>query len=325
MRRTYDRNTPPGPPAVGLVRVARRNETTIEPAPSTPAYGRAPDVSGAQGDEELVSIWMRSKNLSHNTRRAYTGDVANLFGFLYGRGRTMRSTTVGDMSLWMETLTGAPASIARRMAAAKSLFSFGQRTGYLTFNVGSMLKLPKIPDHLAERILTEDQVLKLLRAAKGLAHGPIIDFMYSTGARVSEAVSVTWRQVHERPDGGATITLHGKGDKTRTAQMSAAYYAPLKAARGDAKAGDLVFHTNQGHRVHPTSVWKTVRAAAKKADIEEHVSSHWFRHAHASHAMDHGAPVSMVRDSLGHSSLATTGRYVHAKAGDGSGNYLRAP
>ena len=69
-------------------------------------------------------------------------------------------------------------------------------------------------------------------------------------------------------------------------------------------------------------VVKIVQKAAQRAGIEGQVSPHWLRHSHASHSLDHGAPLSLVQQTLGHSSIATTEKYLHAKPDDSSGMYL---
>ncbi len=68
---------------------------------------------------------------------------------------------------------------------------------------------------------------------------------------------------------------------------------------------------------------RIVKAAAKRVPgLEDTVSPHWLRHAHASHAMDRGAPVHLVKETLGHANIATTGRYLHARSTDSSSLYL---
>ncbi len=67
---------------------------------------------------------------------------------------------------------------------------------------------------------------------------------------------------------------------------------------------------------------RVVKAAARQAGLGGAVSAHWLRHAHASHALDRGAPVSLVQATLGHASVATTGRYLHARPNDSSARYL---
>ena len=92
--------------------------------------------------------------------------------------------------------------------------------------------------------------------------------------------------------------------------------------QGEGKADTPVFVSQRGGAIDESQVFRIVRAAAKGAGIEANVSPHWLRHAHASHSMDRGAPLHLVQANLGHSNPATTGRYLHARPGDGSGRYL---
>lgn len=73
-----------------------------------------------------------------------------------------------------------------------------------------------------------------------------------------------------------------------------------------------------------TKPWCTgSKAAAKRAELPASLSTHWLRHAHASHALDQGGPISLVQATLGHASVATTGRYLHARPGDSSAHYFK--
>lgn len=83
-----------------------------------------------------------------------------------------------------------------------------------------------------------------------------------------------------------------------------------------------VFRSRRRGHLHPTQVWRIVGRPAWRAGIGKAVSTHWLRHAHASHALDRGAPIHLVQSTLGHASVATTGRYLHARPADSSANYL---
>ena len=72
--------------------------------------------------------------------------------------------------------------------------------------------------------------------------------------------------------------------------------------------------------INPATAWRWFTASAARAGVK--ASPHWFRHAHASHALDRGAPVHLVATTLGHASLATTSRYAHARPGESSGDFL---
>ena len=83
-----------------------------------------------------------------------------------------------------------------------------------------------------------------------------------------------------------------------------------------------VFRSRKGGALDASQVHRIVKAAAARAGLPPEVSAHWLRHAHASHALDRGAPISLVKTTLGHASVATTDRYLHARPNDSSARYL---
>jgi integrase/recombinase XerD len=91
--------------------------------------------------------------------------------------------------------------------------------------------------------------------------------------------------------------------------------------RGPADAPVFPSRRGGGH-LHPTAIERIVLKAARRAGLDGRVSPHWLRHAHATHALDRGAPIHLVQATLGHASVATTGRYLHARPTDSSARYL---
>ena len=77
-----------------------------------------------------------------------------------------------------------------------------------------------------------------------------------------------------------------------------------------------------GRHLDVSQVYRIVAAAGERASIQGKVSPHWLRHAHASHSLDRGEPIHLVQQTLGHSSVATTSRYLHARPNDSSALYL---
>jgi integrase/recombinase XerD len=130
-----------------------------------------------------------------------------------------------------------------------------------------------------------------------------------------------WKDVHPNGDAGQ-VTLYGKGDKTRTVKVSKATWKELCKFREGAAAEAPVFASQKGGHLDPSQVRRIVLAAAQRAGVEGNVSPHWLRHSHASHALDRRATVVLVRDTLGHSSLAVTSRYTHAKPNESSALHL---
>jgi integrase/recombinase XerD len=141
---------------------------------------------------------------------------------------------------------------------------------------------------------------------------------------VSEVCALKWRDL--RPSGEAgQLTVFGKGGQTRTVWLPPRVWAALTALRTDAGPDESVFRSRRGGHLGPRQVARIVRHAAERAGLDEPVSPHWLRHAHASHAMDRGAPIHLVRATLGHASVATTGRYLHARPSESSARYLNLP
>ncbi len=295
-----------------------------------PIQGR-PLAPSADGDaDRLVELWLRGK--SPNTVEAYRRDVRE---FLDHCVQPLHEIKLQHVWEWMDDLESRsfrPATRARKLASVKSLFSFGHRVGFLAFNVGAAVRLPHLPDLLAERILDEDQVARLLEATESPRDSMVLRLFYSSGARVSEIAALRWNGVQERRIRGEAptgqVTLLGKGSKTRSVLLSRDTWVQLQDFRAqEAEAGfgngdDAVFRSPRGSHVTRQTIWRIVKKAALAAGISEHVSPHWLRHAHASHALDRGAPAHLVKETLGHKSLATTSRYTHARPDDSSGRYL---
>jgi len=282
-------------------------------------------------DETLIALWLRGK--APETVRAYTVDVAVFRRFL--DGKPLRHITLNDLYAFSDGLQALEdATIVRRMSGVKSLLSFAAVVRYLPFNVGAAYKLPKLDEALAERILTEEQVQKMLALETNPRNHALLRTLYGAGLRVSELVALTWGDVHERDGARAQLTIHGKGGKTRHVLISAATWDELKSLRDLDPSTTLpadapVFISRGGGRVNNTGgalsdrqVRVIVRNAAIRAGIELDVSPHWLRHAHASHALDRGAPPHLVMRTLGHGSLEVTGRYTHVRPSASSSDYL---
>ena len=133
---------------------------------------------------------------------------------------------------------------------------------------------------------------------------------------------MAWRDLTARDDEGGQITVFGKGGKTRVVLLPASVWRALVQLRGDAGPDEPVFRSAKGGHLDPSAAHRVVKRAAARAGLPVEVSAHWLRHAHASHALDRGAPIHLVQATLGHSSVATTGRYLHARPNDSSARYL---
>ena len=219
--------------------------------------------------------------------------------------------------------SGSATSKATRSAstAVKSLLSFAQEVGYLQFNVGKAVKLPAVKETLAERIMGEADAIRLVALELDPRNRAMLTLLYGAGLRVSELCALRWRDLAPREAIGQVTTM-GKGGKTRAVLLSTNTWRTVQALRGDAGADAPVFLSRKGGHLDPASAWRIVKTAAARAGLPAAVSPHWLRHAHASHSLDRGAPLSLVKDTLGHASVATTGRYLHARPNDSSSRFL---
>lgn len=289
----------------------------LAPARDDAAIGPASTGS----DEQLIGLWLHGR--SANTIRAYRADVER---FRAGAGKPLAWVTLADLQKFADGLGELqPASSYRILSAVKSLLGFGHRIGYLPFDIGRALRLPPVRNRLAERILPEADLHRMLHGEPNPRNRAVLTLLYASGIRVSELCELSWRDL-QPATGGGQITVFGKGGKTRAVQLPASVWKLLIGMR-PAKAGaeDPVFLSRKkkhGGRLQPLAVLRMVRQAASRAGIAAPVSPHWFRHAHASHALDRGAPIHLVQATLGHASITTTGRYLHARPKDSSSRFL---
>ncbi len=295
----------------------------IPAAPAGTIATTAHQITGPTRDEAaLLASWLHERPA--HTQRAYRGNVAR---FLAHVGKPLAAVTLVDLQGYADALVAddlAPASRARMLAAVKSLLTVAHTAGYLPFNPGRGLRLPAARGRLAERIPTEEDVLTLLAHEPNRRNHALIRLLYTAGLRLSEACDLRWRDVQPRGEAGQ-VAVWGKGEKERVVLITAGTWRELAALRpADARPDAPVFRSRHGRPLSPSQAWRVVKAAAVRAGLEKApaFSPHWLRHAHASHALDRGAPVSLVREGLGHASLVTTSRYTHARPGDGSSRYL---
>jgi integrase/recombinase XerD len=282
-------------------------------------------------------MWLAGRPAT--TKEAYLADIAALQAFT--SGLPLAQINLLHLQRFVERLSAdlAPATVARRVSAAKSLLTFCQKSGYTTFNVGAALRAPKVEEKLAERIMSESQVHRMLALEENPRNHAILRLLYNAGLRVSELCALTWNDVQERAGLGGQIRAYGKGSKERYILISTETYQEVMALKGDVLDFAPVFTSRKkkwGGQLTRGQINRIVEAAAVRAGIATYqetnaagelvtrslVSPHWLRHAHASHAIDKGAPLPLVRDTLGHASIATTNKYTHARPGTSSGTYL---
>jgi len=248
------------------------------------------------------------------------------------RGRAhIGDVTVPDVAAYLAGLRRggdghpplAASSAARAMAAVRGLHAFAAAEGLAGADPAGQLP-PPVPARRLPRAIGIAEVERLLAAASpgGAAGGPpqlrdraLLELLYGTGARISEAVGLDTGDV-----GAPTLRLAGKGGKHRivpvgsyAAQALEAYLVrgrpALAAAARRASASPAVFLNARGGRLSRQGAWGVLKATADRAGLAG-VSPHTLRHSFATHLLDGGADVRVVQELLGHASVTTTQVYT---------------
>jgi integrase/recombinase XerD len=274
-------------------------------------------------DRPLLHLWISTKTSAH-TRRAYSSEADRFLALVR---KPLDQITLADLQQWIHQGMPrlSPASRNRAITAVKSLFSFAQETGYLRLNPAVAVKTQPNRDGLAQRILSEDETKRIIQAASPGRDRILIQLLYLSGMRVAELCGLEWKHLQTRKAGqGGQLTVFGKGGRTRSILLPDAVWLELLRLRTADAQGPVFPNRRTGRPLDASQIRRIVYAASAKAGMKSKVSPHWMRHAHASHALDHQAPLHLVQATLGHSSIATTGRYLHARPTDSSALYLPA-
>ena len=261
-----------------------------------------------------------------NTLRSYAADLRRYLDHLAAAGiGELAAVREGDVAAFVRRLRSGPAplaasSAARALAAVRGLHRFAARDGLVAEDVAREVAPPPVPLRLP-RALTIDQVDQLLAGCVGDGPAPLrdralLELLYSTGARISEAVGI------DRDDLDAehrTVLLRGKGGKQRIVPVGRPALRavddylvrgrPALAARG--RGTPAVFLNARGGRLSRQSAWHVLRGAAESSGVVAAVSPHTLRHCFATHLLAGGADVRVVQELLGHASVTTTQVYTH--------------
>ncbi|MBC6451404.1 site-specific tyrosine recombinase XerD [Actinokineospora xionganensis] len=268
------------------------------------------------------------RGTSPNTLDGYTRDLRRYLDHLAADGiRDVADVGERHVSAFLAKLREgdadhpplAASSAARALVAVRGLHRFAVREGITEHDPAREVKPPTPPRRLP-KALPVDDVLRLLDTPVGEGPGvlrdrALLEVLYSTGARISEAVGLDLDDIDtvER-----TVLLDGKGGKQRLVPIGRpaldaldAYLVrarPGLAARG--RGTPAVFLNVRGGRLTRQSAWNALKVAAEQAGIRVPVSPHTLRHSFATHLLEGGADVRVVQELLGHASVTTTQIYT---------------
>lgn len=288
------------------------------------------DGFGTLREQFLVHIGIE-RGLAKATVSAYESDLNKYVAWLQTHGITkpddIAKQDVEDYIAALDADGESARSKARRLASIHEFHRFALAQRAVSADVAASVKAPKGASVLPD-VLSVDEVSRLLDAAAvggstdpvALRDKALLEFMYATGCRVSEAVGTNLDDIDLEEK---VVRLMGKGSKQRLvplgsyARNSVVVY--LNAGRGELERRSTaivperraLFLNKRGKRISRQSVWEIVKTAGERAGITKPLHPHTLRHSFATHLIQGGADVRTVQELLGHASVTTTQIYTH--------------
>ncbi|MGF1669065.1 MAG: tyrosine recombinase XerC [Balneolaceae bacterium] len=271
------------------------------------------------------------KNASKHTIKSYQTDLTQFENFCREQSAIQGQPVDIDaidrllIRLWLGKLTEdgmARSSIARKVASVRSFFKYCYKRGFILKNPAHLLIVPKKEKKLPSTVNSED----IRRMIENIDHSTprntqirtILELFYSTGMRLSELVNLN---IHDVQFDLKQVIVTGKGNKQRIIPLGKEAISSLKrhlsvryklfGSRTDDDARKALFLAASGHRIYPRAVQSIVK---KQLMLESEVtqkSPHVLRHSFATHMLDAGADIRIIKEFLGHSNLSATQIYTH--------------
>jgi integrase/recombinase XerD len=288
---------------------------------------RAAPASASRGFLDHLAV---ERGVAANTLASYRRDLDRYVAYLDERDvDSLAGVDATQVSQFLAVLRGgdqnhpplSPASAARAIVAVRGLHRFALREGLVEVDVAREVRPPAPPRRLPKAISVEEVAALLDGASVGdgvlaIRDRALLEVLYGTGARISEAVGLTGDDVDLE---SRTVSLKGKGGKQRRVPLGSYaaravddYLVRARPALADAAAipSTRLFLNARGGPLSRQSAWAVLRLAAERAGLRADISPHTLRHSFATHLMEGGADVRVVQELLGHASVTTTQIYT---------------
>ncbi len=295
----------------------------VEPDDVVESAGNCLDAES----EEFLDYLSVERGRSARTLEAYRRDLLAYRAHLGERGVALADAGPEDVAAFASALESrglAPASVTRMLVAVRGLHRYLASEGSVLSDPAADVEMPRLPRGLPKALSVEQVTVLMDSVAGGGAVArrdrAILEVLYGTGCRISEAVTLSLAAV-DLHDG--LVRLRGKGARERIAPLGrcaadalASWLAPggrseleprRWARRGDAEA---VFINQRGGRLTRQGMWLVVRRHGDVAGLGPLLTPHVLRHSCATHMLDGGADIRTVQEMLGHSSISTTQIYT---------------
>lgn len=273
---------------------------------------------------EFIKYLRLEKRYSEHTTESYQNDLSQLEMFLINYFGTDKifwhlvdKKTIRYFMIHLQENKISRRSVARKLATLKTFFKFLVREEVIQQNPTLTIKTPKFDKKLPE-YLTVDEIEDLLRIPKhntfeGIRDLALLELFYGTGIRLSELINIRMSDIFMDEN---LIRVFGKGQKERLVPLGSiakkilSSYLQIRPQYAE-NSVDNIFVLKSGKRMYPMAVQRIVQKYLSQISNLEHKNPHALRHTYATHLLNAGASIRVVKDLLGHESLSTTQVYTH--------------
>lgn len=272
--------------------------------------------------DSFLSFLTSVKGESENTRIGYENDLRQFAGYLERLDLGYQDVTASDAREYVRLLMEKfkERSMLRKLSALRMFYDYLMRGGIIDYNPFEDISLKRNEKRLPS-VLTEKEVARLL-SLKGddflsLRDHILFLFIYSTGARISEALSV---DIFDIEWSERRIGITGKGNKQRFLFLNKSVvselrdYVARREAYLDGHECDALFIGKNKERLTFSSAHLIFNNARNVLSLDKNLSPHTLRHSFATHMLDHGADIRFIQELLGHESISTTQIYTHVSS-----------
>jgi site-specific recombinase XerD len=278
---------------------------------------------------------LQTRGASRHTLRAYGADLEELAAWASARGREPGGLVYRDLRAYAATLSErrlARASVARKMAAVRSLHDHLVRAGEATQNPAALLPSPKRGSRLP-RVLGPDEISRLLDRIPAsspleVRDRALFEVAYACGLRAEEIVNLDTDGLDFDSE---SVRVTGKGRRTRIVPMGEPaqralrrYLETARPALAANRAEQALFLSRRGRRLSPSDVRRRLERWLREAAVAGRVSPHTLRHSFATHLLEGGADLRSIQELLGHASVSTTQVYTRVEPGRLRREYARS-
>lgn len=271
--------------------------------------------------EDFLSYVKFEKRYSNHTLASYESDLNQFASFIDTMGKQIQNAGPRDIRLWIAGLSdkNVPSTINRKLSTVKSYYKFLLKIEKIESNPAKDLTNLKAPQRTPQ-FIDEKELLRLFeqlpiaddfKSARNLL---IFDLFYATGMRKSELIALKPTDFDES---SSAVKVLGKGKKERKIPVNSFVFSKInkylkfRNEQFPNKQFKILFVNDKGRKMDPKTVYNIINQILSSCWSTEKKSPHVLRHSFATHLLNKGADLNVIKELLGHSSLAATQVYTH--------------